>query len=508
MTFVTSFEIEAIVIIGLVILYSIIRFSSRAAGNKKFIIFTIILEIAATLDLVTALIFMYWPSCPVRLNQFLNTIYFSSASASSYAFYSYVDFFMVSRPEKSHKRNRNLNLWLLLGTVVFFIVNNFTGILFYFDENGVYHHAPLFFLVYLTVVYYIFNIFIFVLIYRKDFTPLQKLSIFAFEVFEIVASLLQAVFFENVLLIYMAAAFGVLMLVFTLETPDYLQLKKTMEELQKAREEADAVSEAKGVFLFNMSNEIKAPLDNVIEKSQLILSKAGESQIKDYSAEIQESTQNILSIVGDVLTIAEIESGKTEIVKDKYNLVNLLADCYRTVIAEADAKGISLVFENDESVPKYLYGDGDKIKKSITNILLNAVRYTKKGSVNIYISGECGPEGDFELVISVSDTGIGIREDDFKRIFEPFIRVDKEKNVGIAGNGMGLRISDQLISKMGGKIDVNSVYGSGSTFVVRIPQELVDSQKMGNFWDCFVAGDNEKDIKEVVLVDNGKIISH
>lgn len=200
--------------------------------------------------------------------------------------------------------------------------------------------------------------------------------------------------------------------------------------------------------------------------------------IRGYAGNIQASGNSLLSIVSDVLDISKIESGKLEIIPVDYEVNSLISDCCNMAAGRAKAKELELLVECADNVPMKLCGDETHIRQIIMNLLTNAVKYTEKGTVKLIVSGRF-TDGGFVLKVDVSDTGIGIAEENLPQLFTQFQRFDLQRNRNIEGTGLGLSIVKRLCDLMSGTITARSVLGSGSTFTVELPQKVVDSTPCG-----------------------------
>ena len=280
-----------------------------------------------------------------------------------------------------------------------------------------------------------------------------------------------------------------------------------MEELKEQKQIADEANAAKSQFLANMSHEIRTPINAVLGFNELIIrecTEAGESaqagrsfeNIRMYAGNIQSAGGNLLSIINDILDLSKIEAGRMDIVDAPYTLTDLLNDVSNMVFFKAKEKGLEFTADVDETLPDKLYGDKARVRQVITNILSNAVKYTDRGSVRIKVRGRA--EGGMEpgqmlrLSIEIKDTGIGMRHEEMDKLFTKFQRLDLSHNSTIEGTGLGLAISHQLMTMMGGTIEVESEYGSGSVFRIELPQKIVSTQPVGDFRERF-----EKDILSI-----------
>ncbi|MCH5257811.1 MAG: response regulator [Lachnospiraceae bacterium] len=253
------------------------------------------------------------------------------------------------------------------------------------------------------------------------------------------------------------------------------------EELKKAADAAIQGEQAKSQFLSNMSHEIRTPINAILGMNEMILREYTDSQLLTYAGNIQNSGRTLLTLINDILDMSKIESGKMEIIPTEYKLADLLLDLWNVIYLKAKDKNLTLSFTLDETMPGTLYGDDVRVKQIIVNLLTNAVKYTPKGSVKLNASYENQVEDMITLIVSVQDTGIGIKEEDMGKLFENFQRLDEDKNRHIEGTGLGMSITTMLLKMMDGDISVESVYQEGSTFTVRIPQKVVNNEPVGDF---------------------------
>lgn len=258
------------------------------------------------------------------------------------------------------------------------------------------------------------------------------------------------------------------------------ELFEVNERILNMKDSAEAANVAKSQFLANMSHEIRTPINAILGMDEMILRESENAEISKYAANIESSGKNLLQLINDILDISKIESGKLEIVPVNYDLAELISIIVNEMKARANDKAIEVNFEVAPTMPYKYFGDSVRIKQIITNIMTNGIKYTEKGSVTLYVNGiEIG--GNYMIMISVVDTGIGIKPEDMDNLFEKFTRLDLEKNRTIEGTGLGLAITKQLVDIMGGSIDVQSVYGQGTNFAVSIPQTVVDYEQIGDF---------------------------
>lgn len=256
------------------------------------------------------------------------------------------------------------------------------------------------------------------------------------------------------------------------------RLLDALRKEKRSQQEAEAANMAKSSFLANMSHEIRTPINAILGMNEMILREEKDPAIRGYAGNIQASGNSLLSIVSDVLDISKIESGKLEIIPVDYEVNSLISDCCNMAAGRAKAKELELLVECADNVPMKLCGDETHIRQIIMNLLTSAVKYTEKGTVKLIVSGRF-TDGGFVLKVDVSDTGIGIAEENLPQLFTQFQRFDLQRNRNIEGTGLGLSIVKRLCDLMSGTITARSVLGSGSTFTVELPQKVVDSTPCG-----------------------------
>ncbi len=273
---------------------------------------------------------------------------------------------------------------------------------------------------------------------------------------------------------------------------------RRMLELEK--DAANASNKAKGEFLANMSHEIRTPLNGILGMDEMIIRESRESRIKKYAFEIKSAGNTLLSIINDILDLSKIESGNFEIVPVDYDLASVLNDVLNLTRHRAQNKGLEYNMNVQDTIPSRLHGDEVRIRQVMLNIINNAIKYTQEGSVDIcvqYLPGKTDNETD--LVVKVSDTGMGIKEEDREKLFKSFQRLDEKKNRNIEGTGLGLHITYRLLEMMNGKIDLESEYGKGSTFTITIPQKVVSMEPLGDFSTAVKAYIENMETQEVGL---------
>ena len=213
----------------------------------------------------------------------------------------------------------------------------------------------------------------------------------------------------------------------------------------------------------------------------MILREYQDKELMEYASNIQSAAKTLLSLINDLLDLSKIEAGKMELLPVSYHLSSVLNDLVNLIDFRCKEKSLELNIHVEEKTPEELFGDDVRIKQIVTNLLTNAVKYTKEGSVTLSVDFEEQQQDTIILRIEVKDTGIGIREEDREKLFESFRRLDEEQNREIEGTGLGMNITQRLIDMMDGKLEVESVYGEGSVFRVLLPQKVMSWDAIGDY---------------------------
>lgn len=271
----------------------------------------------------------------------------------------------------------------------------------------------------------------------------------------------------TLILLTSSETFITFLMYFTIENPDI----KMIQELQVAREQADKANRAKTDFLSSMSHEIRTPLNAIVGFSDCIMDAESLGEAKENAKDIVNASQTLLEIVNGILDISKIEAGKIEIINSTYNARETFEELAKLITPKMNEKSLDFTYYIAPDIPDNLYGDHANLKKVITNLLSNASKYTDKGFVRYEVN--CVNTSDVsKLIISVEDSGRGIKKENIDKMFTKFQRLDEDRNTTIEGTGLGLAITKQLVELMGGKIIVHTIYGEGSKFTVVVNQRI------------------------------------
>ncbi len=279
-----------------------------------------------------------------------------------------------------------------------------------------------------------------------------------------------------------------------------------VEQLEEQTRRADSASKAKSAFLANMSHEIRTPINAILGMDEMILREGEQPDIVSYAEDIRSAGKTLLSIINDILDLTKIEEGRMEILPAQYDLSSLVNDLSNMTQQRADNKGLRFEVHLDESIPCRLVGDEIRLRQCVLNILTNAVKYTEKGSVTLNVSYEKTGENSIALRFSVSDTGIGMKEEDMSRLFAPFARIEERRNRYIEGTGLGMSITKQLLSLMGSSLEVSSTYGEGSTFSFTVSQPVVQWEPIGKLADHIRSNEMHEEYRSLFQAQDAHIL--
>ena len=369
------------------------------------------------------------------------------------------------------------------------------------NGNEFYTHGLSAKIMYMLSTIYVFIMIILLIKNLKDIRQKKYVPIIFYIVIGTIVTLIQLTN-PSILIITSMETFVTILMYFTIENPDM----KLINELNIAKDQADKANQAKSDFLSSMSHEIRTPLNAIVGFSQALSEEDLPEEAKDEVKDIIMASNGLLEIVNGILDISKIESGKIEIVNSEYEFKEIFDSLVALSKARMGDKPLDFIVHYDESIPAVLYGDHTRVKQVILNILTNAIKYTREGYVDFKVSSII--KGDIcRLIISVEDSGIGIKQENIPKLFSKFERLDLDKNITIEGTGLGLAITKKLVELMNGKIVVQSIYGKGSKFTIAIDQRIIKKQLDKKEEKVEEVTSKAIDVsgKKVLIVDDNKI---
>ena len=440
----------------------------KSVENRLYILLAITNFLGLFLDIFSVFTIRNMNTHPI-LNFYISKFYLIYLLTLITLFTIYI--FIISTKNKSNAKTKE---YITKIFTIFSIIYSLLVIaiivlpLYYFNENNVvYSYGPSASLLYIVSGIYMIIWIICMISNLKNIKSKKYFPIFAYMIIGIAVIYIQM---NNPGLLLMSSmeTFVTFLMYFTIENPDL----KIIEELNIARDQADKANNAKSEFLSNMSHEIRTPLNAIVGFSQALEEENLPDEAKDEVKDIIMASQSLLEIVNGILDISKIEANKLEIVNAEYDFNKVLEELVALTRARMGDKPLQFKTSFDPTIPTVLYGDHTRIKQIILNLLTNAVKYTKEGYINFKVDSVI-KEDVCRLIISVEDSGIGIKEENINKLFSKFERFDLEKNITIEGTGLGLAITKKLVDLMNGKIVVQSTYGEGSRFTVAIDQKIV-----------------------------------
>lgn len=485
----------------------IIYFSKKRLGtveNKIYIILAVTNLIGLILDISSVYTISNMSQYPI-LNKFVSKAYLVYLLSWMFLFTIYV--FIISTNKKIDKNKTELHLSdyknkVYPATILYFIFLILTIILpLYYKDNGnvIYSYGPSTNLLYFVSGLCIFTWLICLLLNFKQIKQKKYVPIFAFLIIGTLVTIIQGAHPEYLLMTSMET-FITFLMYFTIENPDM----KLINELNIAKDQAIKANNAKSEFLSSMSHEIRTPLNAIVGFSQALSEEDINDNAKDEVKDIMMASNSLLELVNGILDISKIESGKIEIVNTEYQFKNIYDELVILAKARMGDKPLDFRCHYDEDIPSVLYGDYTRIKQIILNILTNAVKYTREGYIDFSVSS-VRKDDICRLIISVEDSGIGIKQENIPKLFTKFERLDLEKNITIEGIGLGLAITKKLVELMNGTIVVQSIYGKGSKFTIAIDQRVVHKEVVVEKSEEKKVSEVHAEGRKVLIVDDNKI---
>ncbi len=307
---------------------------------------------------------------------------------------------------------------------------------------------------------------------------LNKLYVLLFGIFSTLAEISFMIFYPHILLEMVPSLFlyGCYIVCYVLGVVNIYFLvsnaERYLRQMQAKAREAEEAAAHKSQFLAKVSHEIRTPMNVIYGMTQMLDQEDLKGNAREYTNNIERASAVLLSLINDILDIAKIDSGKFKIHEEIYNLPRLLDDVSNLISVKVKEK-VNFCVEADQKLPELLIGDADRLKQILINLLNNAVKFTYEGEITLHVKCmEIEKHQKVMLHFVVSDTGIGIKQEDMGRLFDSFEQLDEDRNRNIEGTGLGLSICRNLVSLMEGSISVESTYGQGSSFYVSIPQRI------------------------------------
>ena len=479
-------EASVIPFLGVMAAFLFARYATNAEINKRFRRLAFSTFLAALLEVSSTLLVDGWGHRYV-LNLAVRTIYYAAVNFNAYHLMRYVEAYV----KVENKKFDAFNNVLLVSSLLILILNlvpGISGFFFVISSEGGLSRGPyntLWRSVY--VIYFVIMALWLQITHKEFYTGKSQYIVLNFLVaLLILANIVQYMFIRTVLFTYAVACVVLFVTFFYYEAPIYRRMHTVEKDLENARilvenstRMTNAANRAKSDFLANTSHEIRTPMNAILGMNEMILKESKDFEIRQSALDIRKAGNHLLSIINNILDISKIESGKMELYKTDYHLWQLLKDVEEGNFEIIHEKNIEFVIDIDKNLPEHLYGDEDRIRQAINNLIENAAKYTKEGKIILSVKGTLEKRSRVNLVIAVKDTGIGIRQSDIGKLFKSFERVNMNETQSIQGAGLGLTLVKHLMNLMNGKITAESEYGKGSIFTIEFPQLLAQDGFQG-----------------------------
>ena len=465
--------------------YLCIIYRKRKYIHKQFRRLALLILVSTLFDIVCGLTLIYCRQVPGIVNQVLHSIHYCATVVMAQQFFVYVVAYIYQ-----FKRRRRIILGsniLLAASSIFYCLNIPFGFICSFSAvDGSMIHARLYNFIYILPFIYIALAFVFFILNHASYKIRQWIALDITIFLILVAVVVQTLTLPELRLSFYAISLGFFTLYLTIETPDYFTLMKTIRELiaaketvKKALDEAQAAHRAKNEFLANMSHEFRTPVHAILGYNELIMRDTERPEIFSYAVNIQTAGRMLLNIFNNIIDFINIRSNQLTIRNTPYYVLSLFEDAAAYARHEAEKKKITFSVSIDPELPERLSGDFIRLTQIIDNLLSNAFKFTQTGQITLTARWQDQTTTKGCLSVSVQDTGIGLKADDIDKVKDSFSRFDLKKNRNIQGIGMGLPVVTKLLSLMGSELQINSTYGTGSTFSFTVEQEIIDPMRIG-----------------------------
>ncbi len=491
-------KLQVACLIALIFIMILYFFADRkvTASGKVFSASLWVTACSLTFDIATVYTVNHLSQVNPTVNWLLHMLFFISIVLEVFIIFLYISTLIYTDINYKSIEFRLSMLPLVAGCILML----FMPLDYMETENGNYSHGSAVFVAYSIIVFYLFLIAVGLFLHHKKIERRKLKTISLALVFAVAFTLVQLIFPTA-----LTSGFGLLLInlsiFLTVESPDV----HLANELKVEKERADNANAAKSLFLANMSHEIRTPINTILGMDEMILRESRDLTVRDYASDIKASANSLLSIINDILDSSKIESGKMEINPVEYELSSLLNDIFNMIQPKAQEKGLDFETVVNPKLPSRLFGDDVRIRQVLLNLLTNAVKYTESGIVTFQVDGTLH-DGFITFRFSVKDTGHGIKQEDIKKLFSAFDRIEENRNRNIEGTGLGIYISSRLLHLMGSKLNVESVYGLGSNFYFDLEQVIIDSEKIGNFRASMRQNVEEYSYSTIFTAPNAKVL--
>ena len=481
-------EVVVIPFLAVMVFFLYARYGTNAEVNRRFRNLATTTFLAAILEVLGTMLIEGWGTERI-VNLIIMSVYFAVMNFNAYYLMLYVEAYVGVKDKKFDIFNKIL----IASSLAVLFLNSIPGLggfFFKISPDGSMSNGSFYTLCRsIYTIYFVVMALYIQIANKQSYKTITQYFLFTFLVLLLViANLIQSMFVKLTLFTYATGCVMLFIAFFYYESPTYRRMHTVEKELEDARVQVEhstkitnAANKAKSNFLANTSHEIRTPMNAILGMNEMILKESRDAEIHQASMAIRKAGNHLLTIINNILDISKIESGKMELYQADYHLWQLLRDIEESHFEIIHEKNLEFYIDIDKTIPEHLYGDEDKIRQVLDNLIENAVKYTEKGKITLKVRGSLEAHDHFKLNMSVEDTGIGIRSEDLGKLFNSFERVNLNETQNIQGAGLGLTLVRYLVELMSGKVAAQSEYGKGSTFKILIPQLLAQEGFQGTY---------------------------
>ena len=493
-------EVTVLPFLAVMAIFMYSRYATKAEMNRRFRLLTFTTFTTTLLEVISTLLVDGWGHREA-VNLTAQTLYHATVYLNAYALMRYVEAYVQVKDKKFDSFNKVL----LFSSFVMLILNAIPGtggFFFVITSDGGLLSGP-----YNTLWRSVYTLYFAVMALWLQISNKQSYAAKSQYILLnsligllVVANIVQAMFIRMVLFTNAVSCIVLYVTFFYYESPTYRKMHTVEKELEETRVLVErstriknAATRAKSDFLANTSHEIRTPMNAILGMNEMILKESKDKEIHEAALDIRSAGNHLLAIINNILDISKIESGKMELYKADYHIWQMIRDIEDSHSEVMREKNLEFVLDVNKEIPEHLYGDEDRVRQAIDNLIDNAIKYTQKGSIKLSITAIPDSHSITTLVIAVKDTGIGIRDEDLGKLFRSFERVNLNETQNIRGAGLGLTLVRYLVELMDGKISAQSEYGKGSVFTMEIPQLLAQEGFLGTIgeYEKMLAQENE-----------------
>ncbi len=493
-------EVTVLPFLAVMAIFMYSRYATKAEMNRRFRLLTFTTFTTTLLEVISTLLVDGWGHREA-INLAAQTLYHATVYLNAYALMRYVEAYV----QVEDKKFDSFNKVLLFSSFVMLIMNAVPGtggFFFIITSDGGLLSGP-----YNTLWRSVYTLYFAVMALWLQISNKQSYAAKSQYILLnsligllVVANIVQAMFIRMVLFTNAVSCIVLYVTFFYYESPTYRRMHTVEKELEETRVLVErstriknAATRAKSDFLANTSHEIRTPMNAILGMNEMILKESKDKEIHEAALDIRSAGNHLLAIINNILDISKIESGKMELYKADYHIWQMIRDIEDSHSEVMREKNLEFVLDVNKEIPEHLYGDEDRVRQAIDNLIDNAIKYTQKGSIKLSITAIPDSHSITTLVIAVKDTGIGIRDEDLGKLFRSFERVNLNETQNIRGAGLGLTLVRYLVELMDGKISAQSEYGKGSVFTMEIPQLLAQEGFLGTIgeYEKMLAQENE-----------------